>query len=61
MVVRLSALRACPPLPQGGFVVLISVTGRIDPRAIMQQEGLGQTKNPMNLWEIEPVTLWLVA
>jgi hypothetical protein len=38
MAVRLSALRA------GKFLVLISVTGWVDPRAIVRLEGLGQLK-----------------
>jgi hypothetical protein len=41
----LSALRAGRPLPPGRFLVLISV--RVDPRAIVRPEGLGQLKNPM--------------
>jgi hypothetical protein len=42
MAVRLSALRAGSPLPAGRFVVLISVRGWADPRAIVRLEGLGQ-------------------
>jgi hypothetical protein len=34
------------PYPSGGFLALISVTGCIDPRAIVRLEGLGQLKNP---------------
>jgi hypothetical protein len=44
MAVRLSALRAGHPLPPGSFLVLISVRGRFELRAILQLEGLGQLK-----------------
>jgi hypothetical protein len=44
MAVRLSALRAVHPLPPGRFLVLISVRGSVDPRAIVRLEGLGQLK-----------------
>jgi hypothetical protein len=47
MVVRLSALQAGRPLPLGRFLVLSSVRGLADPRAIVRLEGLGQLKNPM--------------
>jgi hypothetical protein len=43
------------------FLVLISVRGLVDPRAIVQLEGVGQLKNPITSLGIKPVTLWLVA
>jgi hypothetical protein len=59
MAVRLSASRAGCPLPPGRFLVLISVGGRVEPKAIVRPKGLGQLKNPMTS-EIEPVTFRLV-
>jgi hypothetical protein len=47
MGVRLSAPHIDRPLPPGRFLVLISVRGWVDPRAIVRLEGLGQLKNPM--------------
>jgi hypothetical protein len=44
MAVRLSAIRAGRLYLPGKFVVLISVSGWIDPRVIMRLEGLGKLK-----------------
>jgi hypothetical protein len=64
MAVKLSALRAgrpLPPPPPGGFLVLISVRGCVDPRAIVRLEGLGQLNNPVTSSGNEPATFRLVA
>jgi hypothetical protein len=61
MAVRLSALLAGRPLPPGRILVLISVGGWVDPRAIVRMEGLGKLKNPMTSSGIEPATFRLVA
>jgi hypothetical protein len=60
MEVRLSALRAGRPLPPGRFLILISVRGRVDLRAIVLLEGLGKLENPMTSSGTEPATFRLV-
>jgi hypothetical protein len=45
----------------GRFLVLISVTDWVDPRAIVGLEGLGQLKKSNDLIGIEPATFHLVA
>jgi hypothetical protein len=47
--------------PPGIFLVLIYIRGSIDPRAILRREGLGQFKNPITSYGIEPATFRLVA
>jgi hypothetical protein len=61
MAVRLSALCASRPLPPGTFLVLISVRGSVDPRAIVLLEGLGQLKNQITSPGIKSMTFRLVA
>jgi hypothetical protein len=55
------SLMCQPSFTPRGFLVLISVIGSVDPRAILQLEGSGQMKNPVTSLEIEPVTFQLVA
>jgi hypothetical protein len=60
MAVNLSVLRAGRPLPQGRFLVLISVRDRVDPSAIVRLEGLGQLKKYTSSG-LEPAIFRLVA
>jgi hypothetical protein len=61
MAVRLSASCAGRPLTPGRFLVLISVRGGVDPRAVVQLEELDQVKNPVTSSGIEPATFGLVS
>jgi hypothetical protein len=49
MAVWLSTLRAGHPLPPGRFLVLISVRGIVDPKAIVRLEELSKLKKSNDL------------
>jgi hypothetical protein len=60
-VVSPTSLPSSRPLLPRRFLVLISIRGWVDPRAIVRLEQFGQLRNPMTSSEMEPATFRLVA
>jgi hypothetical protein len=61
MAAKLLALCAVHTLPQGRFLVLISVGGGVNPGAIMRLEEFGQFKNAIFLSVFEPASFRFLA